>query len=87
MSTIIKIGTRDSQLALWQAKIVQQQLERLVFLKLKRMYKANRWTIFIHYSVEVWSSHGINDAGYHKVVDLKASLESRFGIRNVRQTA
>lgn len=29
MSTIIKIGTRDSQLALWQAKIVQQQLERL----------------------------------------------------------
>ena len=29
MSKIIRIGTRDSQLALWQAKIVQQQLENL----------------------------------------------------------
>ena len=26
MSKIIKIGTRDSQLALWQAKTVEQQL-------------------------------------------------------------
>ncbi len=29
MSKIIRIGTRDSQLALWQAKIVQSQLENL----------------------------------------------------------
>ena len=29
MSKIIKIGTRDSDLALWQAKIVQSQLEHL----------------------------------------------------------
>ncbi|MCL5126802.1 hydroxymethylbilane synthase [Algibacter sp. L4_22] len=29
MSKIIKIGTRDSELALWQAKIVQSQLEQL----------------------------------------------------------
>jgi len=29
MSNIIKIGTRDSELALWQAKTVQQQLEKL----------------------------------------------------------
>ncbi|MCB4798403.1 hydroxymethylbilane synthase [Neotamlana laminarinivorans] len=29
MSKIIKIGTRDSELALWQAKTVQQQLEHL----------------------------------------------------------
>ncbi len=29
MSRVIKIGTRDSQLALWQAKTVQNQLERL----------------------------------------------------------
>ncbi len=29
MSKIIRIGTRDSELALWQAKIVQQQLENL----------------------------------------------------------
>ena len=29
MSKIIRIGTRDSELALWQAKIVQQQLESL----------------------------------------------------------
>lgn len=29
MSRIIKIGTRDSELALWQAKIVQSQLETL----------------------------------------------------------
>ena len=29
MSKIIKIGTRDSELALWQAKIVQSQLETL----------------------------------------------------------
>ncbi len=29
MSKIIKIGTRDSELALWQAKTVQQQLENL----------------------------------------------------------
>ncbi|GAL62527.1 hydroxymethylbilane synthase [Algibacter lectus] len=29
MSKIIKIGTRDSELALWQAKIVQSQLEHL----------------------------------------------------------
>ncbi|MCX7551414.1 hydroxymethylbilane synthase [Xanthomarina sp. F2636L] len=29
MSKIIRIGTRDSQLALWQAKTVQQQLEQL----------------------------------------------------------
>ncbi|TYA52291.1 hydroxymethylbilane synthase [Formosa maritima] len=29
MSKTIRIGTRDSQLALWQAKIVQQQLESL----------------------------------------------------------
>jgi hydroxymethylbilane synthase len=29
MSKIIRIGTRDSQLALWQAKTVQSQLERL----------------------------------------------------------
>ena len=29
MSKIIKIGTRDSELALWQAKIVQSQLENL----------------------------------------------------------
>ncbi|HLV14501.1 MAG TPA: hydroxymethylbilane synthase [Xanthomarina sp.] len=29
MSKIIRIGTRDSQLALWQAKTVQQQLEHL----------------------------------------------------------
>ena len=29
MSNIIRIGTRDSQLALWQAKTVQQQLEQL----------------------------------------------------------
>jgi hydroxymethylbilane synthase len=29
MSKIIRIGTRDSQLALWQAKAVQQQLEHL----------------------------------------------------------
>ncbi|GAA3631489.1 hydroxymethylbilane synthase [Flavivirga jejuensis] len=28
MSKIIRIGTRDSELALWQAKIVQQQLEK-----------------------------------------------------------
>ena len=30
MSKVIRIGTRDSQLALWQAKTVQQQLEHLV---------------------------------------------------------
>ncbi|MGF1555360.1 MAG: hydroxymethylbilane synthase, partial [Paucihalobacter sp.] len=29
MSKPIRIGTRDSQLALWQAKTVQQQLEHL----------------------------------------------------------
>ena len=29
MSKTIRIGTRDSELALWQAKIVQQQLEQL----------------------------------------------------------
>ena len=29
MSKIIRIGTRDSELALWQAKIVQSQLESL----------------------------------------------------------
>src|SRR5690606_31444964 len=29
MSRIIKIGTRDSELALWQAKIAQSQLENL----------------------------------------------------------
>lgn len=29
MSNIIRIGTRDSELALWQAKIVQSQLENL----------------------------------------------------------
>ncbi len=29
MSKIIRIGTRDSQLALWQAKTVQAQLEQL----------------------------------------------------------
>ncbi|MFD1016930.1 hydroxymethylbilane synthase [Winogradskyella rapida] len=29
MSKIIRIGTRDSQLAMWQAKTVQSQLERL----------------------------------------------------------
>lgn len=29
MSKLIRIGTRDSELALWQAKIVQQQLENL----------------------------------------------------------
>lgn len=29
MSKIIRIGTRDSELALWQAKAVQQQLEQL----------------------------------------------------------
>ncbi|WP_299548028.1 hydroxymethylbilane synthase [Seonamhaeicola sp.] len=29
MSKVIKIGTRDSELALWQAKTVQQQLENL----------------------------------------------------------
>ena len=29
MNKVIKIGTRDSQLALWQAKTVQQQLEKL----------------------------------------------------------
>ena len=29
MSKIIRIGTRDSELALWQAKIVQEQLEHL----------------------------------------------------------
>ena len=29
MSKIIRIGTRDSELALWQAKTVQQQLEHL----------------------------------------------------------
>lgn len=29
MSKIIRIGTRDSELALWQAKIVQKQLEHL----------------------------------------------------------
>src|SRR5690606_3420365 len=29
MSKIIRIGTRDSELALWQAKIVQSQLENL----------------------------------------------------------
>ncbi|MFV0539624.1 MAG: hydroxymethylbilane synthase [Aestuariibaculum sp.] len=29
MSKIIKIGTRDSELALWQAKVVQNQLENL----------------------------------------------------------
>ena len=29
MSKIIRIGTRDSELALWQAKAVQQQLEHL----------------------------------------------------------
>ncbi|MEO8933788.1 MAG: hydroxymethylbilane synthase [Xanthomarina sp.] len=29
MSKIIRIGTRDSQLALWQAKTIQQQLEQL----------------------------------------------------------
>ena len=28
MSKIIKIGTRDSELALWQAKIVQSLLEK-----------------------------------------------------------
>lgn len=27
MSKTIRIGTRDSELALWQAKTVQQQLE------------------------------------------------------------
>jgi len=29
MSKIIRIGTRDSELAMWQAKTVQQQLEHL----------------------------------------------------------
>ena len=29
MSRVIRIGTRDSQLALWQAKTVQSQLENL----------------------------------------------------------
>ena len=29
MPKTIRIGTRDSQLALWQAKTVQQQLEHL----------------------------------------------------------
>ena len=29
MSKIIRIGTRDSDLALWQAKTVQSQLEHL----------------------------------------------------------
>ena len=29
MSKIIRIGTRESQLALWQAKTVQQMLEQL----------------------------------------------------------
>ena len=29
MSNIIRIGTRDSELALWQAKTVQDQLEKL----------------------------------------------------------
>ena len=29
MSKLIRIGTRDSELALWQAKTVQQQLEHL----------------------------------------------------------
>ena len=29
MSKTIRIGTRDSELALWQAKIVQSQLEHL----------------------------------------------------------
>ena len=29
MSKLIRIGTRDSQLAMWQAKTVQSQLERL----------------------------------------------------------
>ena len=31
MSKIIRIGTRDSALAMWQAKMVQQQLEALKF--------------------------------------------------------
>ena len=31
MSKIIRIGTRDSALAMWQAKTVQQQLEALNF--------------------------------------------------------
>ena len=31
MSKIIRIGTRDSALAMWQAKTVQQQLEALKF--------------------------------------------------------
>ena len=29
MSKIIRIGTRDSELALWQARSVQSQLEHL----------------------------------------------------------
>ena len=29
MSSHIRIGTRDSQLAIWQAKVVQKQLENL----------------------------------------------------------
>jgi porphobilinogen deaminase len=29
MPKIIRIGTRDSELALWQAKTVQRQLEQL----------------------------------------------------------
>ncbi len=29
MSKLIRIGTRDSKLALWQAKIVQSQIEHL----------------------------------------------------------
>src|SRR5690606_27496686 len=29
MSKLIRIGTRDSELALWQAKAVQQQIEHL----------------------------------------------------------
>ncbi|GAB5398431.1 MAG: hydroxymethylbilane synthase [Aureisphaera sp.] len=32
MNKIIRIGTRDSQLALWQAKTVQEQLENLGYL-------------------------------------------------------
>ena len=31
MSKTIRIGTRDSALAMWQAKTVQQQLEALKF--------------------------------------------------------
>ena len=33
MSKIIRIGTRDSQLAMWQAKTVQSQLEYINMIR------------------------------------------------------